>query len=177
MKVPLDTIIVKERVREDIGKLDSLMDSMQRHGQFNPVTITRENELIAGHRRLLAARKLGWQYIDVSITDRSSDIEKLELELEENIHRKDFLPEELLAGYRRLDKLKKPGITKRLADFFRNLFGRIFRRRKKVSDSQSSDTVATTAPGEPGGAAKAPAGASQIAPARTGDPYAWQDEG
>ena len=60
MKVPLDAIVIRERVREEIGSLDSLMTSLDKHGQLNPVTITRDNELVAGHRRLLAAQELGW---------------------------------------------------------------------------------------------------------------------
>lgn len=131
MKIEVSAIRISERVRRDTGDLTSLMESMKRHGQLNPVSVTRSNELVAGHRRLLSARKLGWQYIEASIIDRDSDIERLELELEENVHRKDFSPEELLAGYRRLDKLKHPSVARRIGGFFRGLFGRLFRRRAK----------------------------------------------
>ncbi len=130
MKVPLTDIVIRERVRQDIGDLTPLMESMQKHGQLNPINITRENELIAGHRRLLSAKELGWTYIDALIIDRDSQIEKLQLELEENVHRKDFSPEELLAGYRKLEKLLRPRLTRRVANFFGNLFGRIFGRRR-----------------------------------------------
>jgi len=105
---------------------------MQEHGQLNPITITRTNELIAGHRRLLAATELKWTYIDANIVDKTSEIEKLELELEENIHRKDFSPEELLAGYRRLEKLRRPSLAKRIGGFFSRFFGRLFRRKKRT---------------------------------------------
>ncbi len=125
MKVPITDIVIRERVRQDIGNLPPLMDSMQKHGQLNPITITRDNELIAGHRRLLSAKELGWTYIDSLIIDRDSQIEKLQLELEENVHRKDFSPEELLAGYRKLEKMLKPRLTKRVANFFGTLFGKI----------------------------------------------------
>ena len=137
MKVPLTDIVIKERVRQDIGDLTPLMASMQKHGQLNPINITRENELIAGHRRLLSAKELGWTYIDALIIDRDSQIEKLQLELEENVHRKDFSPEELLAGYRKLEKLLRPRLTRRVANFFGNLFGRIFGRRKRRKQDQT----------------------------------------
>jgi len=130
MKVPITDIVVKERVRKEIGDLAALMESMQQHGQLNPVTITRDNELIAGHRRLLSARELGWSYVEARIVDRDSEGEKLQLELEENVHRKDFSPEELLAGYRRLEKLLRPRFTRRIAGFFSNVFGKLFRRKK-----------------------------------------------
>jgi ParB family chromosome partitioning protein len=137
MKVPITEISIRERVRKDIGDLSPLMESMQKHGQLNPITITRDNELIAGHRRLLSARELGWSYIDALIVDRNSELEKLQLELEENVHRKDFSPEELLEGYRRLDKLLRPGITRRIGSFFMCIFERLFfwrkRRNKQVA--------------------------------------------
>ncbi len=131
MKVPVNDITINVRVRQEIGDIASLMQSMSEHGQLNPITVTRTNELIAGHRRLLAARELEWTYIDANIVDKTSEIEKLQLELEENIHRKDFSPEELLAGYRRLEKLKKPSIRRKIAGFFGNLFGKFFRRKKR----------------------------------------------
>ncbi len=146
MKVSVSEIIVKERVRQEIGDLSSLMKSMQDHGQLNSVTITRDNELIAGHRRTLSAQELGWTYIDATIVDSSSEADKLQLELEENVHRKDFSPEELLAGYRRLDKLLRPSVTRRVANFFGNIFGKLFRRKKrKNSETPQQDQKLATA--------------------------------
>jgi len=135
MKVAINEIVIHERVRREIGDISSLMKSMQDHGQLNPITITRANELIAGHRRLLAATELKWTYIEAHIVDKTSETEKLELELEENIHRKDFSPEELLAGYRRLEKLRRPSLAKRIGAFFSRLFGRLFRRKKKAEQA------------------------------------------
>ncbi|MBT3194700.1 MAG: ParB N-terminal domain-containing protein [Verrucomicrobia bacterium] len=131
MKVPVQDIVIRERVRKEIGDIAPLMASMQKHGQLNPITITRDNELIAGHRRLLSATELKWSYIDALIVDRESEVEKLQLELEENVHRKDFSPEELLAGYRRLEKLLKPPMTRRIANFFGHVFGKLFGGRKR----------------------------------------------
>ncbi len=144
MKVPVQDIIIKDRVRTDIGDLKPLMESLQNHGQLNPVTLTRENELIAGHRRTLAARELGWKYIEATIVDKSSAVEKLQLELEENVHRKDFSPEELLAGNRRLDKLLRPSIGRRLGraigGFFRKLYpwGRKRKTKAVVAEGEGS---------------------------------------
>ncbi|MFU8779950.1 MAG: ParB N-terminal domain-containing protein [Kiritimatiellia bacterium] len=141
MQVRIEDILIKDRVRTEIGNLKPLMESMRLHGQLNPVTITRENELIAGHRRTLAARELGWKFIDAHVVDRTSDVEKLQLELEENVHRKDFSPEELLAGYRRLDKLLHPTIGKRIGTALKSFFGKIFRRKKKRSAEPAAPEV------------------------------------
>jgi len=126
MKVSVQDIVIKDRVRTEIGDLKPLMESLQNHGQLNPVTLSRENELIAGHRRTLAARELGWKYIEAHIVDKTTEAEKLQIELEENVHRKDFSPEELLAGYRRLDKLLRPSITRRLGRAIGNFFKCLF---------------------------------------------------
>ncbi len=141
MKVPVSDITIKERVRVEIGDISSLMQSMQNHGQLNPVTITRDNELIAGHRRLLSAQELEWTYIDAAIVDSCTEAEKLQLELEENVHRKDFSPEELLAGYRRLEKLTRPPVTKRIANFFGSIFGKLFRRKKRKTTSSTAQVT------------------------------------
>lgn len=143
MQVPIEEILIKERVRTDIGNLKPLMESMRLHGQLNPVTISRENELIAGHRRTLAARELGWKFIDAHVVDRPSEVEKLQMELEENVHRKDFSPEELLAGYRRLDKLLHPSLSQRISTAVRSFFGRLFRRKPRKTLAAEPPTKAS----------------------------------
>ena len=134
MKVRIEDVTVKYRVRTELGDLKPLMESLRRHGQLNPITISRENELIAGHRRYLAARELGWQHIEAYVVEKSSEVEKLQLELEENVHRKDFTPEELLEGYRRLERLLHPSLLRRIGrailEFFRRLFA--WRRKPKA---------------------------------------------
>jgi len=130
MQVSIGDIVVGERVRGDVGDLTSLTESLARHGQLSPIVITRRNELVPGSRRLSAARRLGWVTMDAIVTARDSDLDKLEMELDENVLRKDFTPEELLAGYRRLEQLRHPGFLKRVGRFFGQLWGRLFSRRR-----------------------------------------------
>ena len=40
MQIPVDSITVPERVRKDPGNLDSLMESLKRVGQLNPIIVT-----------------------------------------------------------------------------------------------------------------------------------------
>lgn len=138
MQVSISEIKINERVRADMGDLKPLMDSMQANGQLNPITLSRENELIAGHRRTLAARELGWEFIEAKITDAVTEVEKLRLELEENVHRKDFSPEELLAGYRKLDKLSHPSALKRFTGAIHRFFSKIFKRRSSHKAAPAS---------------------------------------
>ncbi|MBN1556781.1 MAG: ParB N-terminal domain-containing protein [Lentisphaerae bacterium] len=140
MQIPVNSIVVHERVRKDIGDLQPLMDSMTAHGQLNPIVITRTRELIAGRRRLLAARQLGWYTIEAVSVDRDSPVDKLAMELEENVHRKDFLPAELLEGYARLEKLRRPRLTMRLGRFFRRVWTRLaafFRKEDAGPEDES----------------------------------------
>ena len=63
--------------------------------------------------------------------DHDTPAEKLEIELDENVHRKDFSPEELVNGYRRLDKLRRPGFVKRIGMAVGMVFRRLFRLGRK----------------------------------------------
>ena len=89
-RIPLSKIMVSERIRLDNGDINDLAKSLARHGLLQPVVVDHENRLIAGGRRFLAARQLGWSDIDVQRLGELSDRERLELELEENIRRKDL---------------------------------------------------------------------------------------
>ncbi len=131
MQVLIESIKVEERVRTEMGDLSALKESMSKHGQISPILLTRQHILIAGHRRLTAAIELGWHEIEAVCIDKPDAADQLELELQENVYRKDFTPEELLAGYRRLDKLRRPGIARRIGGFFRRIFGGLFGRRKQ----------------------------------------------
>lgn len=134
MKVNIDEIIVKKRVRKDLGNLEPLQDSLKRYGLLNPITINSKKELIAGQRRLEAAKGLGWTTINAVIIDPQDDITQLELELEENTQRMPFTDEELLSGYTRLEKLRNPSffrmIWSKIRSFFRKLFS-LFKKKTK----------------------------------------------
>ena len=123
MLISIDDIKIRKRVRKDLGNLEALKDSLRRYGLMNPITINSKYELVAGQRRLEAAKQLGWTTITVNIIDSANDkISQLEMELEENTQRYDFSDEELLAGYAALEKLRNPGffrrLIKRIVSFF-----------------------------------------------------------
>lgn len=134
MLVPIANIKVKKRVRKDLGNLDDLKDSLRTYGLLNPITLNRKYELIAGERRLTAAKQLGWTNINANIIDNLSEIEQLEMELEENNQRKEFTDDELMEGYKRLQRLRNPGFFYRIYLFFKRLIEKIvelFHKGKK----------------------------------------------
>ena len=130
MQIKINDIQIKKRIRKDIGNINELAESMKLHGLMNPIVINKENELIAGYRRLASAKKLGWNKIEVTVVDAPGKINKLEMEIEENLYRKDFTTDEIVDAYSKLEKLKNPGILRKvylcIKKFFRKLFSHTF---------------------------------------------------
>jgi len=126
MQIPVDGIKVKKRIRENMGDISGLAASMKRLGQISPIVVSKKNELIAGGRRLEAARLLGWRTIDAVVSETGDDLTRLELEIEENTQRRDFTSAELTAANKRLARLKNPNIFLRIVLWIKRLFERIF---------------------------------------------------
>jgi ParB/RepB/Spo0J family partition protein len=125
MQIPIDDIKVHHRIRKDMGDLSTLKNSMNHYGLMSPITVTAEtHELIAGGRRLAAAKELGWPTIAAIEVKPSDAVARLEMELEENNQRIPFTPDELLAGYAKLEKLLRLPWWKRLWQWLKGLFRR-----------------------------------------------------
>jgi len=122
MLVSISEIKVRRRVRKDLGNLEALKDSMRRYGLLNPITLNSKNELIAGERRLEAAKQIGWTSINANILNNMTALTQLEMEIEENNQRKEFTDEELLEGYRRLERLRNPGFLMRIWNALKSFF-------------------------------------------------------
>jgi len=129
MRVKIDTVIVKKRIRKDLREIEALMESMRKFGQLSPIIINRRNELLAGERRLTAALKLGWNSIDAVVLDKEEELDMLEIEIEENTARNNLTSDEIADGYTRLEKLRHPGLFRRIINFFKRLFKRLFGRK------------------------------------------------
>ena len=125
MLVQISDIKIKRRVRKELGDLDDLKDSLRVYGLLNPITINSKYELIAGERRVQAAKQLGWTSINANILDNLSDVDQLEMDIEENNQRKPFTDEELMEGYKRLQRLKNPSFFYRIFLFFKKLWEKI----------------------------------------------------
>lgn len=104
------------RERFDPENLRDLVESVRRHGVLQPLLVRRvqdnEYELIAGERRLRAARATGLDEVPVIVRD-VSDEESLELALVENLQREDLNPVEEAEGYH--DLITRFGLTQEQA--------------------------------------------------------------
>ncbi|MBI4135176.1 ParB/RepB/Spo0J family partition protein [Candidatus Uhrbacteria bacterium] len=89
----------------DPDKIKDLERSIAQHGILEPLIVTEKGggrfELIAGERRLRAARNLGLAKVPVTVR-HADDLERLELSLIENLQRQDLNSIEEAEGYREL---------------------------------------------------------------------------
>ena len=128
MLIPIEDIKVKKRIRKDKGDINALAESLKRFGQINPIVITKNNALVAGERRLEAARSLGWRTINAVIADIPDEVTKLEYELEENIQRRDFTKEEEEEAIKKIIELKNPYFFRRIINAIVRFFNKLFKR-------------------------------------------------
>jgi ParB family transcriptional regulator, chromosome partitioning protein len=101
-KIRIDDIRFGPSLREDLGDLEELAQSIRRHGLLQPPVLDRDKWLIAGARRVKACQLLGWKEIEVKRLDELSEEERLVLEMEENLHRKDLSAYERSTGLMRM---------------------------------------------------------------------------
>lgn len=128
MEMRVNDIVEEKRIRQNLGDLSELMKSMRQFGLMNPILVDEQNKLIAGGRRLEAARRMGWTTIDVKVIVHPNPVEALEMEIDENIQRKNLTPDELADACELLEKLKNPGFFRRLWNALRGFFNRLFHR-------------------------------------------------
>lgn len=96
------------RSHMDPEKLNELAASIREHGIIQPIIVTQgalpdRYTLVAGERRLLAARQAGLETIP-AILREATEQQRLELALIENVQRTDLGPLEAAEAYRQLDE-------------------------------------------------------------------------
>lgn len=88
----------------DQDKLDELKESIKAHGIIQPIIVresTQGYEVVAGERRLKAAKELGMKKIPVIIR-QFNNLKTFEVALVENIQREDLNPIEQAFAFKRL---------------------------------------------------------------------------
>ena len=99
------------QVREDAA-LSELMESIRTHGVLSPLlarTKGESYELVSGHRRRLAAQKLGLPTVPVLVREMTDD-EAVILMVDSNLQRENLLPSEKAFAYKmKLEAMKHQG--------------------------------------------------------------------
>ena len=99
------------QVREDTA-MDELVESIRVHGVLSPLLARPKGagyELVSGHRRRLAAQKLGLPTVPVLVREMSDD-EAVILMVDSNLQRENLLPSEKAFAYKmKLEAMKHQG--------------------------------------------------------------------
>lgn len=95
MQVQINSIVVEERFRKDFGPIEDLAASIAENGLITPIAVETMPggmyRLLAGERRLRACKSLGLETIAIRVYDEGlSELRQRQIELEENIQRKDM---------------------------------------------------------------------------------------
>lgn len=115
--IAISDVSVGERGRKYMGDLPGLIESIKTVGLINPITLTIDNQLVCGARRLEACRQLGWTSIPFTrLHSRDDAILQLLTERDENTCHKPMCPSELVALGRKLEALERPRAKQRQRD-------------------------------------------------------------
>jgi len=104
--IPVKDVRVSVRFRKKFEDMDKLATSIAQHGQIEPIVLDEDNNLIAGERRLKAHQMLKKEEIGYVVISNLSEVEKKEIEIEENIQRKAFTWQEEVQAKKDLHELK-----------------------------------------------------------------------
>ena len=107
------------QVREDTA-MDELVESVRTYGILSPLLARPKGEgyeLVSGHRRRLAAQKLGLPTVPVLVREMTDD-EAVILMVDSNLQRENLLPSEKAFAYKmKLEAMKRQaGRSKKVAD-------------------------------------------------------------
>jgi ParB family transcriptional regulator, chromosome partitioning protein len=103
---PIETALVvtsENQLRGNLGDLSELCSSIRIHGLLQPILVRPKNskfEIVCGHRRFEACRKLMKRRIDCIVRE-ISDIEAYELAIIENVQRHTLSPIEEAKAFRK----------------------------------------------------------------------------
>jgi ParB-like chromosome segregation protein Spo0J len=81
MKIPLSQVQphpLNETIY-DLSNIDDLVVSVGEVGLLTPVVVNQQYQLISGHRRIEAVRRLGWDEVDVEVIETASEDEEKSL--------------------------------------------------------------------------------------------------
>lgn len=99
------------QVREDAA-MDELVESIRTHGVLSPLLARPKGEsyeLVSGHRRRLAAQKLGLPTVPALVREMTDD-EAVILMVDSNLQRENLLPSEKAFAYKmKLEAMKHQG--------------------------------------------------------------------
>ncbi len=112
-EIPIQDVDISEfNTRKNLadGQYDSTIEdlakSIGRQGLLSPITVFQKPDgryaLVAGQRRLLACKQLGWSMIPAIVRDSMADADATAISLVENVHRADMNPRDKAIAFKAL---------------------------------------------------------------------------
>lgn len=86
--IRIDEITFGERGRKDYGNVEQLAETIKTVGLIQPIVINQNHELVAGGRRIKAHQHLGLEHVAYVYRETLTESQLVELELIENLERK-----------------------------------------------------------------------------------------
>jgi ParB family chromosome partitioning protein len=130
--IEINRIVTGHRIREDLGDIDALANSIREFGLLTPVLINVSHRLISGFRRLEACKKLGMTHIQAILVDIEDDNLLFHIESQENLCRKPLTASEI---DKEIEMKKRFAIAKiRGKTFLGNIWNKIrniFKKKEK----------------------------------------------
>ncbi|MCA9211918.1 MAG: ParB/RepB/Spo0J family partition protein [Planctomycetales bacterium] len=112
MRVPIKRCYhgfnTRSKSRYTEKSIASFAPQLDRHGQINDIVVTETSKgyaVIAGMRRVLAARLLGWEEISAKVIT-AKEAELLSISLSENLHREAMPPMDIADAVEKLAELQ-----------------------------------------------------------------------
>lgn len=98
-----------KRMRDNLNEegLLELVESFKNVGQITPIVVTRDLELVAGRRRLEAARRIGWTEIRVEYFEDLDPLTRKIVEFDENDKRSQLTWQEKARAIKEIHELRK----------------------------------------------------------------------
>ncbi len=88
------------------SSIQDLAHSIEKQGLLSPITVFQRPDgrlgLVAGQRRLLACKHLGWTHIAAIVRDTLSEADATAISLVENVHRADMNPTDKARAFKTL---------------------------------------------------------------------------
>jgi site-specific DNA-methyltransferase (adenine-specific) len=113
--VAIGSIKIGRRHRKDLGDIKALAASIEDLGLLQPIVIRPDCTLVAGMRRIQAAKELGWTEVPVRIVVGLDDaLQLLKAERDENLCRLDFALSERVGMARELKPMEDEAAQQRM---------------------------------------------------------------
>lgn len=130
--IPVDRIVVStERQRSTLKDIEGMRLSIDTYGQLQPIIVQQRTgedgqpvfHLLAGLRRLTAMKSLGFTEVEAKLRENLTELERQELEYEENTRRMSLPWYDEIITLAKLHRLKKVSYETALPDRFGSAIG------------------------------------------------------